>query len=171
LIIGTNPTARIYQKLVFRFLKKRKIVVNRSKPIPIKPKSRFFYERIKLETPSILIMKKETMIEFEYNYLKDTDTDILLSLNNLIETYKEKYYKIRLGISEKDSDSVFLKFNERGEQWKKIFILYKIKTLYMLNIIEFWLIDEHWDIYTDKYISEAFDVMFKKEKYLYVLVQ
>jgi len=109
------------------------------------------------------------MIKFEYNYFNDTDTNILLKLNNLIETYQEKYSKVRIGISEKGPETFFNKFSRRGERWEKISILFEIKTLYMLNIIEFWLIDEHWDIYIDKYISEDFDITFKKDKYLYIL--
>jgi len=111
------------------------------------------------------------MIKLEYNYLNGTDTNILLSLDNLVETYQEKYNKIRIGFSEKKPEFVLRKFNERGEQWKKIFIIFKIKTLYMLNIIDFWLIDEHWDIYIDKYISDEFDISFKEEKYLYIIVR
>ncbi len=110
------------------------------------------------------------MIKTEYNYLNDTETNILLSLNNLIDEYKKEFSRIKIGIAEQEPESVLKKTEGKGVKWEKLVVLFKIKTLYMLNIIEFWLIDEHWDIYIDKYISEEFDITFKKEKYLYILV-
>ena len=110
------------------------------------------------------------MIKTEYNYLNETETNILLSLNSLLDKYKQEFSQIKIGIAEKEPEFVLKKTERKGIRWEKLIVLFKIKTLYMLNIIEFWLIDEHWNIYIDKYISEEFDITFKKEKYLYVLV-
>ncbi len=101
----------------------------------------------------------------EYKTVNDTDLNILSVLDDIIETYKKENNRIAIGIAEDNPETVLEKFSA----WDKLTVVFRIKTLYMLNIIEFWMIDEHWKIYADKAVTEEFDLTFEKEKYLYIL--
>ena len=107
------------------------------------------------------------MVQIEYNYIKNVDSNIINHLNKTIVAYKHRYNEIRIGISDENVQSLVTE-NTDGN-WRKISILYKINTFYMFNIIEFWLIDEHWDIFADKNFSENFELILENKKYLYIL--
>ena len=107
------------------------------------------------------------MVQIEYNYIKNGDLNIINRLNEIIVEYKHRYNKIRIGISDENFQSLLTE-NTDGD-WRKISILYEINTFYMFNIIEFWLIDEHWDIFADKNFSENFELILENKKYLYIL--
>ncbi|NPA67328.1 MAG: hypothetical protein GXO50_01835 [Chlorobi bacterium] len=92
-------------------------------------------------------------------------------MNKKVADYKKKYKNIKIGLTDKDPGSILQEIKKKERNWEHIQTILTIKSLYIYHIIEFWLIDEHWDIFDDIKITSDYHLLFNNEKYLYLLTE
>ncbi len=102
---------------------------------------------------------------------KKESENIIISLNKKVADYKKKYKNIKIGLTDKDPGSILQEIKKKERNWEHIQTILTIKSLYIYHIIEFWLIDEHWDIFDDIKITSDYHLLFNNEKYLYLLTE